>query len=261
MTVLRSAGFSLIELLVALVLAGVLAGSAAGILTTLARSTERSVDRWDRLEAMRTVWVTTERELRSGRAGRDWRVTAGGVLDLRAFRGFARICGGAVEPGLYPVAWRGERLPLEGRDSLLVLGRDGGWRAAGLERWSEAAATEAGGDPTGCAAGTGERSGWMSWSGAGSEVPVLVRLFERGAYSFHAGAFRYARGAAGRQPLTPELFGDASRYVHGGPAGVEVLMGFDAPARGPRSSSFRDARLRIHPGQRGGAAGSADGGG
>jgi prepilin-type N-terminal cleavage/methylation domain-containing protein len=202
-TIPNRRGVTLIELLVVLVLGGILLGSALSLLSTVASGVANGMERWDRLDATRTVWVTLERELRPGLEGRDWSVGADGALSLRAFRGFARICGPPSGPGRYPVAWRGERLPVPDRDSLLVLGRDGGWRSASLAAWSEGG--------VGCAPTGGEREGWMAWVGGGSESPVLVRLFERGSYSVHAGAFRYRRGASGRQPLTPEVFGDGSR--------------------------------------------------
>lgn len=198
-----SRGVTLVELLVAMVLGTVLLGGAVTLLGTLSRATRQAVARWDNMEAVRTVWVTTERELRPGVRDRDWEVTDGGVLRLRAFRGLARVCGAAVEPGVYPVLWRGDRQPVPDQDSVVVLGADGGWRQAALTAWL------AGGP---CLEAEGERSGRMAWEGAGSEPPVLVRVFERGAYSFYRGAFRYERGAAGRQPLTPEVFEDEVRY-------------------------------------------------
>lgn len=220
----KTRGVTLLELLLVLVLGGILLGSALSLLSTAASAVASGTERWDRLEAARTVWVTLERELRPGLEGRDWRVEADGSLSLRAFRGFARICGPSGEPGRHPVAWRGERLPVPDRDSLLVLGQDGGWRVAGLSLWSEGA--------VGCAPTPGEREGWMAWVGAGSEPPVLVRLFEKGSYSLHAGAFRYQRGAAGRQPLTPELFGDASGILRRAEEIEAELVPRRAPAGG-----------------------------
>ncbi len=237
-------GVTLLELLVVLVLGGILMGSALSLLSTVASGVAKGMERWDRLEATRTVWVTLERELRPGLEGRDWRVGPDGTLSLRAFRGFARICGPPGEPGRYPVAWRGERLPVPDRDSLLVLGRDGGWRSAALSVWSEG--------EVGCAPTGGEREGWMAWVGAGSETPVLVRLFERGSYSVHAGAFRYQRGAAGRQPLTPEVFGQGSR-IHRGPEAVEAELVPRPPPRQLNGGRPPSTRVRIWVGGTDGA--------
>lgn len=229
------------ELLVGLTLAGILLGSAVSLMGTLSRAVGEGMARWDYLEAVRTVWVTTERELRPGVPGRDWDVGADGVLRLRAFRGLGRVCGTGGEPGIHPVAWRGERLPVPGADSLLILGRDGGWRTAALEAWSEAESSS-GGDATGCGADETERSGWMQWEGAGSEPPVLVRGFERGAYSIQAGAFRYARGEGGRQPLTPEIVASAEGYRRVGDGLVVELVPSLAGGRAP---SFTPTLLRV----------------
>lgn len=230
----RRNGMTLVELLVALVLGGVLLGSAFTLLSGLAGATRLALERWDRMEALRTVWVTVERELRPGVPGRDWKVTTEDELALRSFRGIARICGPGTEPGEYRVAWRGERLPVADRDSVVVLGRDGGWRSALLVRWI---------DDDGCSTLPGEIPGRMAWTGAGSEPPVLVRLFVRGAYSLRAGAFRYRRGAAGRQPLTPEVFDDGSRFL-ALPSGVAAQVDF-LPTAGSDGSGARSTRLRF----------------
>ena len=234
----RRAGFTLLELLVVMVLTGLLAGSIYSLLSTLSRGVAQGMDRWDRMEAERTVWISVERDLRPGLHGRDWEVTPDGVLRLRAFRGIARICGGATSPGVYPVAWRGDRLPVPDRDSLLVLAGDGGWRAAGLTDWRD--------DEDACTGLGGERTGWMEWSGAGSHPPILLRLFERGSYSFHAGAFRYARGGGLRQPLTPELFGAGSRFQteH---EGVVVLMEATEELVELVGDREREVRIRLDP--------------
>jgi len=214
MTDRRRAGVSLLELLVAMVLGVLLLGSAIQLFTALTRAVERSIARADRMEAVRTAWVTVERELRAGLPARDWEVTPGGVLELRAFRGVGRVCVGEPEPGVYGVAWRGDRLPVPGRDSVMVLYDDGGWRAAGLTGWWE------GWEP--CAAGTDERAARMEWDGPRAGRPLVVRVFERGSYSFHNRAFRYERGEGGRQPLTPEIFASSSRFEAG--SGMDIVM-------------------------------------
>lgn len=236
----------MVELLVGLTLAGILLGSAVGLMGTLARAVGEGMARWDYLEAVRTVWVTTERELRPGVPGRDWQVGVDGVLRLRGFRGAGRVCGPGGEPGVHPVAWRGERLPAPGVDSLLVLGRDGGWRAAVLVGWSEAGGST-GEAMAGCVAGPQERVGWMRWEGAGGEPPVLVRAFERGAYSIHAGAFRYARGEGGRQPLTPEILASEGGYRRTAD-GVEVdLVRLSAGGWSSGAATPTALRFRVQP--------------
>jgi hypothetical protein len=61
------------------------------------------------------------------------------------------------------------------------------------------------------------------WHQGGAPAPVLVRLYERGTYYLADGAFRYRRGAGGRQPLTPERVapGSGFRPVVGG---VEIRV-------------------------------------
>ncbi len=235
----RVAGFTLLELLVVMVLTGLLLGSVYSLLSTLSRGVAQGMDRWDRMEAERTVWISVERDLRPGLPDRDWQVTSAGVLRLRAFRGVARICGEAGSAGVFPVAWQGERLPVPGRDSLLVLGSDGGWRGAGLTDWNE--------NDAACTSRPGERAGWMEWSGSGSRSPVLVRLFERGSYSFHAGAFRYARGGGLRQPLTPELFGSDSRFELA-PGGLRIRMEAAEELVDLVGTREREIRIRVDPG-------------
>jgi hypothetical protein len=232
----RRAGISLVELLVVLVLSGVLLGSALGLLSSLMRGVDRATVRWDRMEAARTVWVTVEREVRAGRPGRDWRIGSDGVLALRAFRGFARVCGSPSETGAHPAAWRGDRLPVPDRDSLLVLGADGGWRAGALTRWSEG--------EVGCTPEPGEREGWMEWTGGDPVPPVLVRGFEPGGYSFHQGAFRYARGGGPRQPLTPEIFGPESRFLGGG-GGVAAELDWDPLGGSPGEGALEEIRWHV----------------
>lgn len=143
-----------------------------------------------------------DEEVRAGLPGRDWAVTSERSVELRAFRGSARICG--VEGGRWAVAYRGLRLPDAERDSVLVLGMDGGWRAADLEgSWSGGTLCEL--DP-------GERARLLAWSELEAPEPVLVRVFERGRYSLEDRSFRYRRGEGGRQPLTPDRVGEASRF-------------------------------------------------
>lgn len=208
-------GVGLLELLLVLVLTGVVLGSALAILGNLLRGMSLGLERWDRLEAVRTVWVTLEQELRPGRPGIDWRVDPEGTLHIRAFRGFARVCGEPDAIGTVPVAWRGERLPVADRDSVLVLDETGRWNLAHLSRWREAEA--------GCLLNGSERQGWMTWHPAPSAGVVLVRIFEAGSYSVTDGALRYSRGGGGRQPLTPELFASSSGF-EAIPGGVLVRL-------------------------------------
>ena len=110
----------------------------AALLTTLATFVTSSVQ-WHRSIVVPGGGASRSRA-RSGRCskknwgrapGRDWVVDSAGALDLRAFRGFGRVCPGLGGGGL-TVAFRGERLPEPIRDSALVLREDGEWTSAPL---------------------------------------------------------------------------------------------------------------------------------
>jgi hypothetical protein len=207
----------------------------AALLTALATFVESSV-RWHRsivsraegLEVARTVWAVLDEELGPARRGRDWALDSAGALELRAFRGFGRVCPSAGGAGL-TVAFRGERLPEAVRDSALVLRSDGEWTSTPL-----AAVGAASGAST-CAIQPGESALHIEGPPEGEPAAVLVRFFERGSYHLAEAAFRYRRGGGGRQPLTPERIGPGSSFSLAGDAlqvELEVLGSQDAgPAK------------------------------
>ena len=201
------------ELLVTLTLAGWILVGLAVFLGAAVGWSGRVAARAEALQLTRTVWMILDDELRPGVPGRDWALTSDQALELRAFRGIGRVCGYA--DGRWVVAYRGLRAPDPVRDSVLVLHGDGGWRAADLEgSWS-------GGNL--CELDPGESGRRLAWSAPAGPDPVLVRVFERGRYLLEDGAFRYQRGAGGRQPLTPELVDPWSRFeAH--PGGVRVRL-------------------------------------
>jgi len=219
-----------VELLLALLLGLSVMVASVGVAVASMRATAALWSRAEALEVVRTVWVVLDEELRPGRFGRDWQVHGSGeAVSLRAFRGVARLCaeeddaGGAVRT----VAVRGRRVADPSRDSVLVLGADGGWRAFALNRVDPA---------SGCDTNPGEVVQRWSWDQAGAPAPVLLRYFERGEYHLADGALRYRRGAAGRQPLTPERLADSSGF-RPVPGGVRVELTFrgggDSAAGGP----------------------------
>jgi hypothetical protein len=206
---------------VALILATLVLTGAVGLVVASLRWADRVAARADALETARSIWMILEEELRPGLPGRDWRLESEQAIELRAFRGVARVCG--RDGGRWSVAWRGARAPDPTRDSVLVLGSDGGWRAIPLTgAWS-------GGQ--GCVLLPGETARLLDWSDATEATPVLVRIFESGRYSLEDRAFRYRRGAGGRQPLTPERVGPASRFEAEGP-GLRVFLEIDGAGVG-----------------------------
>jgi hypothetical protein len=210
-TVLRSrSGTLLAEAIVSLALGLLVIAAFAGALVGSLRWIAVLWARAEALDVVHTVWTVLDEELRPGMPGRDWQVHDGGDwVSLRAYRGLARVCTAETVPGLWPVAFRGRREPEPERDSVLVLGGDGGWRAFALE------SVQGGG---GCVAREGEIAQRWGWTQGSAPPPVLVRLYERGEYHLADGALRYRRGGGGRQPLTPERLGAGS--------------GFSATARG-----------------------------
>jgi hypothetical protein len=226
----RRGGLAL-EALVALLLGLVVMVAFTGVAVSSLRGMQALQGRSEALEIVRTVWVVLDEELRQGRVGRDWDVAASGEsVRLRAFRGVARICDSETddEPG-WVVAFRGRRLPDPGRDSLLVLGADGGWRPFALEHTAPS---------SGCEPEDGEVVQRWRWSSGVSPPPVVARTFERGEYHLADGALRYRRGSAGRQPLTPERLSDESGFqpIEGG---VEVIVAFPGEVRRGDPPVFR----------------------
>jgi hypothetical protein len=244
----RRSGHSLAELTVALFLVAFLGSVVATLLSGSLRAVTGLVERSEVAEARRTVAALLQEELGIGVPGRDWAPDGEHAIGLRAFRGYARVCGAGAEPGSWRVAWVGIRAPDPDRDSLLVLRADGGWLPAGFTGAGTAAAA---GAAAPCSAGPGERvADWQVAGVPGPPVPfpsslpwgvdppaLLLRYFERGRYSLEDGAFRYRRGAAGRQPLTPEVVASESRFHPLAGGGVEVelhlLLRPGVPAPGP----------------------------
>lgn len=201
------AGASIPEVLVALILGALLLAGMVSAVRGASQAIAEQTRRSESAEVLRTVWSVLDEELSVGRPGLDWILEGEHALLLRAFRGIARVCGPADDPGVWAVAWRGQRAPDAGRDSLLALRQDGAWIAADLVE------ARAGGN---CVLEEGERAGrWRPDGSAASSPgePILFRFFEWGRYSLEDGAFRYRRGAGGRQPLTPERLGPGSRFL------------------------------------------------
>lgn len=197
-------GQLLLEMLVALTLGVVVLASLAAVVTAAIRWNQLLIARGEGLEVGRTVWLVLREELGSERMDRDWTLDDDGVLSLRAFRGFGRVC--AAEDDGWIVAYRGRREPDIGKDSLLVLGTDGRWRPYALGSVESRAAA------AGCELDGRDVALRISWGAAGEPGPLVVRVFERGSYHLADRAFRYRSGAGGRQPLTSERVAGSSRF-------------------------------------------------
>ena len=88
--------------------------------------------------------------------------------------------------------------------------------------------------------GPGGAAPWDRWTLSGG-VPsgaILVRYFEHGSYHLSGSAFRYRRGGAGRQPLTPEtLLTPESRFL-ASEAGLYAEILYEAPSAAPPMTLF-----------------------
>ncbi|TVP42977.1 MAG: hypothetical protein EA350_14525 [Gemmatimonadales bacterium] len=203
---LERAGHTLPELVVSLLLAGIIGAAVIALFASSTAALRQLVVRSEHAETRRTVSALLLEELSVGVVGRDWRLDGDRAVRLRAFRGYARVCAWTPASSVLTVAWRGQRAPDPGRDSVLVLrAEDAAWTAADLA-WVGGAP-----DPDACGPLPGERvAGWRV-SGPDPSGALLLRFFEQGRYSLEDGAFRYRQGTAGRQPLTPDVVGRGSR--------------------------------------------------
>lgn len=210
-------GYTLAEALVALLLLALLLQVAWTATAVHGRAAFTVFERAKMLEAARISGWVLRSELGVGVRGVDWEA-GDDTVSLRAFRGLGVTCGPASEPGGLAVRSTLMRALDPAKDSVLVLWPDGYWRTHALIRGSVGPACVEGESPT------------EVWA---IDPPVagglLVRVFERGAYHLSDSAFRYRRGAGGRQPLTPRTLSRSSSLD---PAGSAVRLDLE-PARDP----------------------------
>ena len=227
-------GFTLAELLVAAVAGGLVLAGLAALLAAQARVTGAHVERMRLAEGVRVPALVSAAELPFLVPGADVRVAGRGVLELRALRGLALPCPGAGE-GV--VRFRGLRQPEPEKDSVLVL-------TAGAEVATALTGSGPTGGPAvaGCAAGPGESLLRLTLTASVPPGAVLL-LFESGSYHLEDRAFRYRRGAAGRQPLTETLL-DTRRGGFALVAGPAVEVAVEA-ALAPPSGRRLSLRGRI----------------
>lgn len=196
------AGVTVIEMMVAVVCGLLLIHLSLQGLALGRRVSEDIGHRVDRIGALRLSRVTLRNELRAGVPERDWTALPPDSISLRAFRGLALPCPGAVDSSEVLVSYRGLRGPEPAKDSLLVLLDNGDWVTTSLARVTPSS------EPCGGAVRDPEL--WRI------DPPrpgiVLGRLFERGSYHVALGAIRYRSGLGGRQPLTTEILDGVSGF-------------------------------------------------
>jgi hypothetical protein len=198
----RSDGFATVEWTMALGLGLLVLAMAAQAGSTLLR--------FGLFEAHRAQWdqeTFVAGAVLSGEVGRtssptDWRAHPGDSLSLRAFRGYAWICGsGPGSPATTTVVFQGDRDANPAKDSVLIHSADGGIGVVQL-RARRAGRTRCGpppGRPT------------EEWDlGAPVASEGILRLFESGTYSVGSGALRYRVGRGGRQPVVGARFDTTS---------------------------------------------------
>lgn len=207
-------GFTVMEALVALLLGWLLTALALG---TLAR--QRTVQsglarRAETLAALRIARHVLRDEVRSGDGTEAF---GGDSVALRAYRGVGVVCAPAPGPRDLVVRVRGIRAPDPAKDSVAVVGAEGGTQVFALELRGPSSV------PCPSVAGEGVEEWRLSGDVPGE--PLVARFFERGSYHLSGAALRYRRGAAGRQPLTPEVLRTPpSHFLVGAPEGVEVEL-------------------------------------
>ena len=215
------AGYTLVEALVALLVAGILTLCLALLLAVIGRAALRHAETSAAAETERTVAAVLGAELRFLTAVDA--TFANDSVRLRAYRGRGIVC--ALRGDEIAVAYDGARLPEEDKDSVLVVWRD-----------RETAYDVAGVYPGGGCADPSYRI-TIGSATLPQDTPLVVLPFETGAYSFSAGAFRYRRGSAGRQPITEENLAPSGgiRRAQDGAAAIVSMR----PVRAARSQQTR----------------------
>jgi prepilin-type N-terminal cleavage/methylation domain-containing protein len=185
-------GFTLVELLAALVVSAVICSVMAAAIASQARLTEFSSHMAEATDATWTAAAVLQDELRVSRHDTDLSAVSGNALEIRAFRGIAIVCD--TTDGQATVRWSGARMPEPVKDSLLIHERANAFRLSAVK--------------SNCPVLPRETRIAFDLDATVRPGDVLL-LFERGAYHLSDGALRWRAGAAGRQPLTAEVFRDA----------------------------------------------------
>lgn len=217
----ESLGFTLLEALVAVLLNGFVLHAGWQLVRVHRTAARAVVASASRIGAGSVAHAVLRREIRAGVRGRDLGEPIRDTVGLRVFRGTALPCRGG-EPGGLEVVYRGLRGVDPGKDSVLVLDREGGWTAADLLR-SGPSSPERSQCPTSV---EGSRFRWVL-EPEPEHLPLALRVFERGSYHLAGRALRYRRGRGGRQPLTGEVFADTSALEPHPGGGLRIRLHFD----------------------------------
>jgi prepilin-type N-terminal cleavage/methylation domain-containing protein len=219
----RARGFTLAELIVTMTLLGILAALVFGALAANVRLARLLAQRIVEADAVRTATTVLGGELRRASA-RDIAAVGFDSIALRAFRGIAVACGGASNGVL--VHFRGDRMAEPTKDSAIWIGASGRPTSIAIDGVQPASSTSC----VGVEAGAVQL--WRTSPQVGGRGVLL--LFERGTYHLSGGALRYRLGAAGRQPLTADLFTHpASHFERAGTDAIAFLLAVSGTTGAP----------------------------
>jgi hypothetical protein len=183
-----------LEALVALLLGSLVVALSVGTFARQRAAQAGLTHRAEALDARRVARHLLRRELRGGDGSEE---VGDDTLALRAYRGVGVVCAAGLSARELVVRVEGVRAPEPAKDSVRVRGMGGAPRVLALVARRS--------DPTACpGASRGMVERWRL-SGAVPAAPLVARYFERGSYHLDGAALRYRRGAAGRQPITPQV--------------------------------------------------------
>ncbi|MDT8342694.1 MAG: hypothetical protein RQ751_14380 [Longimicrobiales bacterium] len=196
-------GATLVEVLVALLLTLFLLGLMGGLAVRQRAAGETLMRRMEGVEARRVTRDLVGRTAEDGGGAR----MAGGELEARVFVGWAVPCA--------PDGWRyrGRRDPDPERDSLWVLGLDGGVSVHALT----------GAPGGGCDGLAGDERALRFEVEPPWAAPALVRVFEAGRFRL-SDALRYGRRGTPAQPLTGAVLDPAGTDLTAEGSALAVRM-------------------------------------
>lgn len=190
-------GFSLAEMVAALTILMLLGTVLFGTLIAQMKLARGAAERALANDAVRSAVAIVTGEVRRT-VPADVRALSPDSLALRSFRGLGLVCSAAGT--VVTVRYRGDRMPDERKDSVLVV-------RAGREQAVQLLDARTTVGDAACPGEDGYTTVRLSLGEggilAGDAAALLV--FESGRYFLTSRALRYRLGAEGRQPLTAEL--------------------------------------------------------